>query len=214
MKNEKSITNDFINYLKEHSYPEKSIAMQFSYSRNSHIDIAIIDNVTNVPIQLFEIKSNINEEIINSAIRQINDYRKTLQNTDIPAYLVTSHNESPFFEIRKINGEKAEAIDDLTSELNYEAQKYARVSEGKRNVVAEQKSSIDGLKRTSRIIAIVISIIIVAEKIANSYFQLSLLDLYFLLTIIVLLLLPYYKIIKFYGVEFKRLSSGDECNNK
>ena len=209
MKNEKITTDNFINYLKELGYPEKSIAMQFSNGHNSHIDIAIIDNVTNVPIQLFEIKSNINDETIIRAITQINNYRGTLQNTDIPAYIVLPHNERPFFQIKKINGEKAETIDDLTSELNYEAQKYARVSEKKRNVVAEQEATLDEFKIFSWVLAGITLLIVILEKLSMFNFQFTSIDFYFLLTIVVLCLIPYFSKIKFWNIELERLKDKD-----
>ena len=214
MKNEKATTDTFINYLKEHDYPEKSIAMQFGSSQGFRIDLAIIDDVTNVPIQLFEIQLNKNEEHINRAIMQINNYRRTLQNANIPAYLVISQDDNPFFEIRKINGQKAEPIEDLTGELNYEAQRRARVSEGKRNVVAEREATLDKFKIFCWILAGITLLIVILEKSSVFNFQFTSIDFYFILTVIILCLIPYFSKIKFSNVELERLTRDKETKTK
>jgi len=57
MELEKNTFEALIKYLKAHGYPDSSLAIEYQADKKHRIDLAIIDPETNLPIQIFEIKS-------------------------------------------------------------------------------------------------------------------------------------------------------------
>ncbi|MCK5708754.1 MAG: hypothetical protein KAI43_13990 [Candidatus Aureabacteria bacterium] len=70
MELEKNTFEALVNYLKSHGYPESSLAIEYKAGKRYRIDLAIIDPETNIPIQIFEIKSKDNRSIREFGKRQ------------------------------------------------------------------------------------------------------------------------------------------------
>ncbi len=194
-------TNRFIDYLIMHGYPESSIAVEYEIGKNTRVDIAILDTKTNLPIQLFELKSRKNQQMIEMGKRQISKYKQLLGNKNIPTYLVFPESIKPYFSILDISDTENE---NTMSSLNYKGQKNSRIAEEVREIKHKKERTIDNFKIICWILAVIVLFIALLNKYCS--FNISAIDLTLLGLIIGLVLIPFASKLKILGVEFERLT--------
>lgn len=207
MQLERETTTQFVKYLKEHGYPEKSIAIEFRIGPNSIVDVAILDLEKNIPIQIFEIKSIKNDATIKQGTRQLKRYLESLGDRSVPAYLVFPSQSHPYFEVQNVS-QDIETIgimdSDTISILNYHAQRNSRIAELANKVEDKKKKEVDRFGMTCIAIAVTIGL---SWGIARFFsFEITATDLSIWGGIIVLILIPYSNKIKVLGIEFERLT--------
>lgn len=211
----KDVLNKLVNYLVEHGYPKESIVFEYGIGKY-RVDVAIIDQITKLPIQLFEIKSRKEPGIRYMGIFQIKEYRLALRNGNIPAYLVYPKNEDPGFEIEYIEEEvrtlekiKNKDYEDIQAKmqsiiesLNYEKQKKARSSEKKINLISEQDRTQRGLYFLCWFLSFVT--IVIGFINYKKYISLSLIDIGFLGVAAGFLIMPFASKLKILGFEYEK----------
>jgi hypothetical protein len=192
---------NFFQYLKQHGYPENSIGREYGVGNNCHVDITILDNEKNIPVQIFEIKTVKNNLTIESGKRQLEKARSLIKNKSIPLYLVFSKNESPFFEVINIDNEEE---GDVIEKLDYKTQRTSRRAEEATLIKDKREEEINNLKPICRIISIIIFLIGVVSKIRCFNLDIGTVELALIVLAVGVLLIPYASKIKFLGIEFER----------
>jgi len=194
----------FIQYLKDNGYPEESIGIEYIVNKNYRIDIAILDQKQNIPIQIFEVKTNKNKRSIENGKMQLERCRSLLKDNNIPAYIVFSKSEPPYFEV--INIDKISDEDFII--FDYKSHRNKRLYEVAENVKKEKEKVIDSFKILFYVLSIIVFCIGVLSKIG--FFKISIEDLTIIAFSIGLLLIPYASKIKILGIEFERLTGNKE----
>lgn len=216
MKLEQDTADHFIQYLKEHGYPENSIAVEYMVSPGVRVDIAVLDLEKNIPIQIFELKSKKNRESIEKGERQINRALMTLKNTDTPAYLVFPSEVEPFFEILSVERMNDPSIDatnvEILSMLDFHAQRNSRIAEMASSIVEEKRSEVDKFQWICWILALVTFSGLVSFKILS--IEISATELSMFGGVVALILLPSSRKIKILGFEYERLVSDKRKERK
>jgi len=201
----------FISYLKEHGYPEESIATEYKIG-NNRIDIAVIDPKTKLPIQIFELKARKNEAIRNMGKKQLQNYLSQLDNENVPAYLVFPSDNEPGFEIESVRkslnidneivAEAQSSIISLNNRLNYIGNRNARISE-KVEIVSKQKGkTINALNWICWLSCPIVLIIGILNYL--KVLKLTAIDISFLASVIGLLIIPFASKLKILGIELER----------
>lgn len=206
MELERNTLDKLVKYLKEHGYPESSFAIEYKIGKQ-RVDLAIIDPETQIPIIVFEVKSEKSKQLIDFGKKQLESYLKNLPDYYVPAYLVFPKNKQPFFEIQRIEFDsetnkiiKKTVVD--KSELDFKMQKQSRLSERIEKNQKERTATIDKFKWISWILALVILIIGVLNKL--KYLTIDTTDLAIFGVVIGLIILPFASKLKFLGMEFER----------
>lgn len=200
-----------IQYLKDHGYPDNSIAVEYSIGEHYRVDIAILDSEKNIPVQIFEVKAQKSKQAIEQGKKQIELYLSYLRNKLTPAYLVFPKDNAPFFEVvdvsssTKPNGDDTH-IDDDGIRFNYTAQRNARVSEEAGIVKQQQDHVVDRFKTVCWTCALTLLVISVLAKVGM--YVITSVDLAILGTILACILLPYASKLRILGFEFERLIKG------
>jgi len=206
MELERQTLDNLINYLKEHGYPDSSFAIEYKIGKQ-RIDLAIIDPDTQIPILVFEVKSRRSKSSIEFGKKQLESYLKFLPEKSVPAYLVFPKENSPYFEVQRIqfDSENNKLVEEPVinnSQLDYLMQKQSRISERIEKNQQERSSTIDKFKWISWILAI----IILAVGLLNRFniFKIDSTDLVIIGATISLIIMPYASKLKFLGMEFER----------
>lgn len=206
MELERNTLDRLIAYLKEHGYPESSFAIEYKIGK-FRADLVIIDQDLKTPIMVFEVKSRRNGQTIKSGKKQLEAYVKSLPDSSIPTYLVFPKDNEPYFDIERIyfDYEKNEVIEESIINkdiLNYKRQRQARVSEKIEQIAEEKDEAIDSFKWICWIIAFVLIVIAVLNKL--TIFSLDTTDIALLGGTIGFIVLPFSSKFKFLGMEFER----------
>lgn len=202
----------FMDYLKDHGYPENSINAEYQVGEHTRVDIVILDPDTKTPIQIFEIKKNKTDNMIKFGKGQIQKAKALLKAADIPAYLVFPSNDEPYFEVMEVKKDTDETNNksendekkENTLVLNYPGQKNARLSKVAVDYKEKQKKVIDYFKISSWILAGCIFILGLLSKL--KIIEITATDLTLIGAIIALILIPFSSKLKFLGIEFERLT--------
>jgi hypothetical protein len=205
---EMETAQNFINYLKSHGYPENTIAVEYLIDKKYRVDVAVLDLDKNIPIQLFEIKSQKNNDNIRIGIEQLIKFRSNLNNSNIPSYLVFPIEREPYFEVINIDAymynRKAVENENLILQMNFKAQRVARIAEESSIIKQKKEKIVDTFKIACWAIAFFMICIGILSN--RKIITLNATDLTFLGVVIVLILLPFASKLKILGVEFERLS--------
>lgn len=95
------IIRRLIDYLRSHSYPESSFAIEYSIG-NHKVDLAILDPKTKLPVILFQIQpreNDIQSGVVHQPLKSLIEF---LDYT-IPAYHVYPITTDPFFDFERIH---------------------------------------------------------------------------------------------------------------
>jgi hypothetical protein len=219
MSSEANMIKIFVEYLIAHGYPESSILVEYKFGKGYCVDIAVVDQKQNIPLQIFELKSYKKDaNRIKSGIDQLKTSRSALKGDDVEAYLVFPKEQSPFFEI--INIDKIGNIVDVVNnnddngreyiELNYNGQRSKRIYRYAERVKRKEKVVIDEIKIISLIFGALVLVTIVLSKIG--FFQINKFDITLIAYSIGLLWMPYASELTVLGIKFKR--STNDRNEK
>lgn len=212
MELERDLGKQFIKYLLEHDYPESSIATEMLIGDNYRVDIAVIDPISKLPIQIFELKSQNDPKRIEYGINQLQKYRSILGSNNLPAYLVVPKSTSPYFEVISIdkNTEKTQRSSNENSSivLNYASQKVARNTETVNRIINEKKSAVDKFQWACWILALILAAIYMLWKLKKISIEAN--DIALFGAIAALVVIPFSSKLKILGVEFERESKSKQ----
>lgn len=197
---EKNLIENLKQYLISHGYPENSIITEYKLGKY-RADLVVIDNETNSPMQLFELKSTNNKKFIEMGRIQLNKFLLEARklNADVIGYLVVPTNKVPFFEI--INPE-IENTNKNSVDLNYQNQ-VIRSRSAKTEIIKTKKvETVDEFKKKINILLLILSIIFVLDN--YCFLELNNIRFYLIVIMIVLYILPYYEEIKIFNLELKK----------
>ena len=197
---EKNLIENLKQYLISHGYPEDSIITEYKLGKY-RADLVVIDNETNSPMQLFELKSTNNKKFIEMGKIQLNKFLLEARklNADVIGYWVVPTNKVPFFKI--INPE-IENTNKNSVDLNYQNQ-VVRSRSAKTEIIKTKKvETVDEFKKKINILLFVLSIIFVLDN--YCFLELNNIRFYLILIMIVLYILPYYEEIKIFNLELKK----------
>jgi len=197
---EKSLIENLKQYLIEHGYPPQSIITEYKLGRY-RADLVIIDTETNIPIQLFELKTSQNKNLINMGKQQLDKFLQEARkiNVDVIGYLVVPSQRPPFFKI--INPE-TEDIRKNNIDLNYKGQVNRSRSSRTEIIKTKKAETIDEFKKKIRILLCGLLIIFLLD--AFSVLEINNIRFYLIVMIVILCILPYYEEIKIFNLELKK----------
>jgi len=98
---ERGTLDALVEYLEAHGYSSESMVVEYQLGK-FRVDLALIDQETNMPSALFEIKQERNRSTENFGRKQLQSFLSYLGTKSIPAYLVFKKDSSPPFEIQRL----------------------------------------------------------------------------------------------------------------
>lgn len=205
MELEKDVMIRFIEYLKEHGYPQNSLATEYRIGEKYRADLVVIDPITSIPIMIFELKSRKSQQLIERGKEQLRMYLKELPDSTIPAYLVFPKENPPYFEVLRINSNEYNNDELETIEsIDYGSQRIARLSEKAKDVEMKKKDVMDKFQWIAWVLAFLIAVLLIFKKVFA--FSLDTVDLTLIGGVVGLVMIPFASKIKFIGIEFERLN--------
>jgi len=162
-----------------------------------------LDQKQNIPIQIFELKTNKNKHSIEFGTKQLKECRSILKNNNIPAYLVFPKNETPYFEVIDIDNK-----DEFSNIFNYQGHCNKSRFEAAKSIKENKEKVIDRFKITSWIIGIIVFLLCVLSK--TGLFSINPEDITMLVISIGLFLIPFANKIRILGIEFERMTNNKD----
>lgn len=210
MRLEQETFNRFLQYLREHGYPEESFGIEYRIGKRYRADLVILDQDTGMPISLFEVKSSEDEQTINMAKAQITAYLKSVPDSTIPTYIVFPRETPPYFVVQRIflgteNDEIYEETVGSAEQLDYASQRRARVSELTGQVSVDRKDTVNTFRAMCWVSAALLVILGVLNKV--TCLDLNTIDISLVGAAVALIVLPFAGKMKVLGWEFERLES-------
>lgn len=205
MELERNAMKEFINYLKEHGYPENSLATEYAINSRLRADLVVIDPLTSIPIMIFELKSQKTKHLVEIGKEQLRMFLKALPDSTIPAYLVFPKVDQPYFEVLRVNlcNDNTTETENIDS-IDYNSQRIARLSEKAKKTETEKKETIDNFRILAWVLAALMAVLLALKKIFS--FGLDATDLLLVGGVVGLALIPFASKAKFLGIEFERYS--------
>lgn len=208
MELEKDTFEALVDYLKKHGYPASSIAIEYPVGNKHRLDLAIIDPKSDLPIQIFEVKSKKDKRHIEFGKQQLKTYLSSLKQSDIPAYLVFPKDSHPFFEIQRVKidtEEEASELDDIHSYglLNFQMQKQSRLAARIEKTKDKKDTTTTNFNRICWGLSVALFILLIVIKFTS--FSLDATELTILAASVLLAIIPFASKLKILGVEFERL---------
>jgi len=204
---EKDTFEIFLNYLREHGYPESSFGIEYRIGK-FRADLVILDPESGLPISLFEVKSTHAKQDMALARQQIASYLEGLPDSSIPTYLVFPSDQPPYFDVLRIvlgigDGILIEESIDPSEQLDFKRQRRARIAEKTQDVGKEKNNTIERFRSKCWWSAGILFAIGILNK--TCIINLSTIDMTILGACVGLVILPYASKLKILGVEFERL---------
>lgn len=211
MELHKNTTEVFINYLKQHNYPQNSIILEWG-TKNCAFDIAIVANDLVTPIALFEIKGRKTKDTVLHGIEQLKRATQMLD-ISVPCSLVFGLEKAPYFEVLEISdiiyNNGSINLPELLSEHPLSLPiSYSNMTAGATTKAITQKQErkrqkIDKIKPLCwGVFPIIGTILLVLD--ALDIYELTTLRLVLLGTIAILVLVPFFSEITLKDFSFKR----------
>lgn len=194
----------FLSYLlNELGIPEDSIATNYRLNKFVEVDVAIIDQSTNLPIMIFEVKSQKNHQTEENARKNMRNIAAHMGINSARMYIAYQLNDGTF-DIDEINAYAGAVISKEIdfSDFDYKSNRNAVISETVKKKVEEKGKAVDNLSIVSWIMAGGICAGYIIMKILG--YILTANDLAIVGVIIGLVLLPFANKIKILGVEYER----------
>ena len=214
----------FIKELERIEFPKESIVQEYAV-RNAcsqgRIDIAIVDWLTNKVLAIFEVKVLRNSEMrrraLESAKSQLIKYRKILDDTQIPAYIVLTADEDDFeVYMFRTGTDVDEERDDLLEITINDIIPYVSLSAGSRSnakevVSSEIKKETDKFRLCCWILAACSLLAAILDNI--QFISISSTQLTLFGVAVALVIIPFANKLKILGVEFERLADDHKKND-
>ncbi len=209
---ESVLQSKLVDYLVTRGYPKDSLAGGWKIGQKYRADLVVIESVTNKPIAIFELKRIKNKETLNSAISQLLNYKKALEDEQVLLFLVFPNTDNSTFEFflldenknAKINEESLKLVEQIPE---YAVLKNSKISKEISKKEEQQKSTLDWFQVICWVLAAAILILLVlefTEKIKLTPERLVLIGI-----IIGLIVVPVASKLKILGVEFERYKKED-----
>lgn len=202
-----------IGYLKEHGYPESSLAIEWPAGK-FRVDLAVVDTNTKEPIAIFELKNQKTKETEKLGKKQLANFLNAMGKTNVPAYLVYSSIEAPF-EIQRVNFEEEELENGVATFSAESIPTFTTLRSSKRNFkIAETREEINRISDKYYFVVCGIcafSLILVLYGNLFKKLSVSSQDLVLIGATMALILLPFASKIKFLGLEFERLTKEEKA---
>ena len=211
--NEKRILDHFIEYLIESGFPKNSIAVGYRLKSNIMADIVIVDDKTNIPLMLFEIKTHKTSETEEKGKRYLDKIHRNFKDSKLATYLVFYNPKlDNDFEVLQYDANTGNYIndDDKPAEytLNYEFNKVAIISEAKEEKESKKRETIETFKVVCWVIAFVIILMLIGSKVIR--YTILTTDLILFGAAIVMILLPFVSKINFLGIEIEKYTNREK----
>ncbi len=195
-----------INYLREHDYPENSIVTDYRV-KNSHYrtDLAVIDPQTNTPLIVFVVKSEEAARYLKRKRKQAHKFHKQLCDFCTFAYFVLPKDTEPYFEIIRVPNDAytIKQADNITL-IDYKSVRNSVLCDKANLTEEKKKKAVDNFWLLSRILAIATILLFLIKKIFTVTIDST--DITLIGGFIILTLIPYASKVRFFGIEFERLS--------
>ncbi|MFA4825649.1 MAG: hypothetical protein WC593_10890 [Methanoregula sp.] len=105
------LINKLIETLKQQGVSEDSIALEWPIDNKHRVDLAIIDDILNKPIALFEVKGRKDKRSVDSAEQQVRNYASILNEQNIPLFIVfPDPSNDSHLEISQVKQEPANNV--------------------------------------------------------------------------------------------------------
>lgn len=204
-------------YLIAHGYPSESIYLEYPIG-NCRVDLAVVDPITSLPMQLFEIKSNPSDYSLERGRKQLRKISQELPNNNFTTFLVYPIEQRPFFKVKQVFcrvPEKTEVDINLTgktgAELNFQIQKASSRSGYIETIKEDKNRNIKKLKFIFSILSIILAAILFSEIMMdiilnNSTTIITLPRLYVVILIVFMQAFPFISSIKFANCELDLLT--------
>ena len=206
-------------YLISHGYPSESIYLDYPIG-HYRVDLAVVDPITFLPMQLFEIKSDPSDYSLERGREQLRRICQKLPNNNFTTFLVYPIEQRPFFKVKQVFchlSEKTEVdinLKETGAELNFPIQKASSRS-GYIEIIKEDKNrNIKKLKFIFSILSIILAIILLSEIMMDIILNhsttiITLPRLYVVILIICMQAFPFISSIKFANCELDLLTDRD-----
>lgn len=212
MELHKNTTNSFISYLKQHGYPEKSIATEWG-TKYCMVDIAILADDRKTPVAIYEIKGKKSKATIEQGIRQLSRLRDMLK-LSVPMSLVFGLENKPYFEVLDVSdfiyNAKVVDYDYLLEENDFLQQpisyKNIQLGVSEKKLLQKQEDRIECFDKLKPLcwglIPLIASALLYLDAIGK--YVLTAERLIVLGTVLIVVLLPFFSEISIKDFSFKR----------
>lgn len=214
MELHKNTANAFIQYLKQHGYPDDNIVTEWG-DQQHRIDIAILDENRNFPVAIYEVKGRKDKRTIENGISQLKKYQKFI-GYPTETGLVFPMDEAPYFKFYNTNEYMGMANYKTFKERQFDASRvdkdevkpYRSVSNSAEPKIKVQQRKrkekyLDWLKIVSWGIMCPLIIVLLILELLNLY-EFTTERLVVLGVLLLIIVLPFYKEISFKGVTVKK----------
>jgi hypothetical protein len=209
MELQKNTADAFIDYLKEHGYPEDCIATEWK-SGNYRIDIVVLDEDRHFPVAIYEVKGTKTENSLLLGIDQLKTYIKSL-GYPVEAGLVFHKKSPPFFEYVNLSGilfddqikkENLHILEDRQNiePLSYQNAKNSAIPKLNNNIREKKERKLNTFNAICWVLAGITTVLLVLENLGIIEFSVERLILFGVT--IVLLILPFFSEIKLGEISF------------
>ncbi len=206
---EKNLIESLKDYLIEHGYPERSIILEYPLGKY-RADLVVVDLETNVPMQLFELKTTKNQRTIDVGKHQLEKFLSEARkiNADIISYLVFPSSKQPYFEA--INFDALEKNTNINFDYNNQINRSRSLN---LEIIKTRKAEVvDVLKVKITRLLIFIAIFFVLD--IFHVIEITMIRFYMLIMMSVLYILPNYEEIKIFNLELKKHGTKNDANKE
>lgn len=192
----KDTLQHLVDHLKQSGYPENSLL--FNYKEGKYrADLVVVDTQTLTPLQIFEVRTKLNNKIRpqDKAQIQLHTAETSKANPDIMGYLVYASDNEPFFEV--IDPQTDKAVRESVFNYNNQVQKGKNA---KFSLLKNNKTRAVGSLKWVTTSLITLTAFILLLDVFN-VIEITGYRLYLILIIVILVLLPYYETIKVANFE-------------
>jgi hypothetical protein len=210
------VEKQFYDYLLTLGFPAETIVFEPAFQaigreRKYRPDFALIDQRTNEPLVLFEVKGRSDAQALNRGLQQVQEYIRATADKSLRGYLVTpgSGNEPFHFYTTDETGTPKLLS---ASFLQPASLITARRSEKKENLEGEKRETIDQFKAICFLAAGISGAVALADFICSRYgvTVLTAERLALLAASIALVVIPYLQTFKALGIEIERATQKND----
>jgi len=204
------VEKQFYDYLLKLGFPVETIVFEPAFQaigkgRRYRPDFALIDQRTNEPLVLFEVKSHSDTQTLTRGLQQVQDYIRTTADKSLRGYLVTPGGGNEPFHFYTSDELGTPKLLSATF-LQPASLVTARRSEKQGNLEGAKRETVDQFKVICFVAASISGAVAVADFACSRYgvTVLTTERLALLGTAIALVIIPYLQTFKALGIEIER----------
>ncbi|MFC2099433.1 hypothetical protein ACFLSF_01190 [Candidatus Bipolaricaulota bacterium] len=208
VRTEKELLQLLVEYLKSEGYSERSLAVEMRVGalpgRAMRLDVALVDPESHLPLALYEVRGTKSPGAKASATHDLREATRLLGMREIPAYVVWPAPVAPFIEFERVLPEGfPEEITIPDAGVPSETQRSIIRGSWISNRKKRQRSWRTALWIVCGVLASGMTTVFILDLLGRVELEAS--SLVLLAGVAVLLLIPFFDRIKFYGIELERL---------